>query len=227
MTSETEGALVYIFDASYNLVCGATGAAVLEPGTYLVCVGNGAVGDIYVQVTRTEISADCEHVYYYMNCTLCGAVNPHFEYNLMVAGSNKVICNEYHLVDTTGHGNPYQFTTFTLTEGGTYKFTSDKLVGFTIFTTEVSTEGADWTAGTGASWGVYIAGDEATLEAGTYNIGLIFVDGEGEYTINIDKVVEEQPPVDEPADEPELNFFQKILAWFMELIQKLLAIFKR
>ena len=227
MTSETEGALVYIFDTSYNLVCGATGAAVLEPGTYLVCVGNGAVGDIYVQVTRTEISADCEHVYYYMNCTLCGAVNPHFEYNLMVAGSNKVICNEYHLVDTTGHGNPYQFTTFTLTEGGTYKFTSDKLVGFTIFTTEVSTEGADWTAGTGASWGVYIAGDEATLEAGTYYIGLIFVDGVGEYTINIDKVVEEQPPVDEPADEPELNFFQKILAWFMELIQKILAIFKR
>ena len=227
MTSETEGALVYIFDASYNLVCGATGAAVLEPGTYLVCVGNGAVGDIYVQVTRTEISADCEHVYYYMTCSLCGAVNPHFEHNLMVAGSNKVICNEYHLVDTTGHGNPYQFTTFTLTEGGKYKFTSDKLVGFTIFTTEVSTEGADWTAGTGASWGVYIAGDEATLEAGTYYIGLIFVDGEGEYTINIDKVVEEQPPVDEPADEPELNFFQKILAWFMELIQKLLAIFKR
>ena len=229
MTSETEGALVYIFDASYNLVCGGTGAAVLEPGTYLVCVGNGAVGDIYVQVTRTEISADCEHVYYYMTCSLCGAVNPYFEYNLMVAGSNKVICNEYHLVDTTGHGNPYQFTTFTLTEGGKYKFTSDKLVGFTIFTTEVNTEGADWTAGTGASWSQFIAGDEATLEAGTYYIGLIFVDGEGEYTINIDKVVEEEPPVEEPTEDPapELNFFQKILAWFMELIQKLLAIFKR
>ena len=229
MTSETEGALVYIFDASYNLVCGGTGAAVLEPGTYLVCVGNGAVGDIYVQVTRTEISADCEHVYYYMTCSLCGAVNPHFEHNLMVAGSNKVICNEYHLVDTTGHGNPYQFTTFTLTEGGKYKFTSDKLVGFTIFTTEVNTEGADWTAGTGASWSQFIAGDEATLEAGTYYIGLIFVDGEGEYTINIDKVVEEEPPVEEPTEDPapELNFFEKIIAWFMELIQKLLAIFKR
>ena len=48
---------------------------------------------------------------------------------------------------------------------------------------------------------------------------------------------EEQPPVEgptedpkpeEPKDEaPELNFFQKILAFFMDLINKLLAIFKK
>ena len=226
MTSDDATALVFIFDAELNLLCGGTGAAVLEPGTYLVCVGNAQIGDIYVQVTMTEIPTDCEHVYVYMNCSICGAPNPYFEHNLMVAGPNKVICNEYHLVDTAGHGNPYQFTTFTITEGGTYKFTSDKLVGFTIFTTEINAEGADWTTGTGLSWTQYIAGDEAKLEAGTYYVGLIFVDGVGEYTINIDKVAEEQPPVEEPH-EPELNFFQKIIAWFMELIQKIIAIFKK
>ena len=41
-----------------------------------------------------------------------------------------------------------------------------------------------------------------------------------------------EPPVEDPKDpepqpEPELNFFQKIIAWFMDLIQKLLAIFKK
>ena len=48
---------------------------------------------------------------------------------------------------------------------------------------------------------------------------------------------EEQPPVEGPTDDPkpeepkdeapELNFFQKILAFFMDLINKLLAIFKK
>ena len=260
MTSEDTTALMYIFDTSYNLLCGATGAAVLEPGTYLVCVGNAQVGDIYVTVTKTEISAECEHVYVYMNCSLCGAANPYFEHNLMATGVNKVICNEYHLVDETGHGNPYQFTLFTIEEDGLYRFTSDKLVGFTIFTTEVNTEGADWTAGTGASWGQYIAGNEAELKAGTYYIGLIFVDGVGEYEITIEKIVHEhefvdgecacgekdpnwEPPVEDPVDpqppvdeepkdevkeeEKELNFFEKILAWFMDLINKFLAIFKK
>ena len=152
--SETENALVYIFNVDFSMPGGAlTSAAVLEPGTYLICVGNGAVGDIYVTVTKTDIPTVCEHVYVYMNCSLCGEDNPFYEHNFMVVGTNKVICNEYHLVDYKGHGNPYQFTTFTVTEDGHYKFTSDKLIGFTIFTTEVNAEGADWTAGTGASWG--------------------------------------------------------------------------
>ncbi|MBR2381098.1 MAG: hypothetical protein IKA84_01215, partial [Clostridia bacterium] len=39
---------------------------------------------------------------------------------------------------------------------------------------------------------------------------------------------ETDPNYVEPVEpQEELNFFQKILAWFMELIRKLLAIFKR
>ena len=185
-TSETENALVFIFDASFNILCGGTGAAVLEPGTYLICVGNGAVGDIYVQVTKTEIPTECEHNWVYMNCTLCGAANPNFAHNLLVVGENKVVCNEYHLVDTTGHGNPYQFTLLTVAEDGLYIFTCDKLIGVTIFTTEINDPKADFTAGTGTSWTVYEAG-KAELKAGTYYIGFIYVDGVGEYTVNIEK----------------------------------------
>ena len=262
--SETENALVYIFNSDFSMHGGAlTSAAVLEPGNYLICVGNGVVGDIYVTVTKSEVPTTCEHVYVYMNCKLCGAPNPYFAYNLMVVGTNKVVCNEYHLVDTTGHGNPYQFTTFTVTEDGHYKFSvaDGKIVGFTIFTTEVSAEGADWTAGTGASWGEYIAGTEADLKAGTYYVGMIFVDGVGEYSITLELV----PPhthtwseatCTKPAKcecgetkgealghdykdgvctrcegaDPnyvEPNFFQKIIAWFMDLIQKILGVFKK
>jgi hypothetical protein len=143
----------------------------------------------------------------------------------MVVGTNNVVCNQYHLVDTTGHGNPYQFTTYTVTEAGHYKFTSDKVVGLTLFTTEISAEGADWTVGTGASWGQYITGNEIDLQPGTYYIGIIFVEGEGEYEITLEKVVEEPTQPEQPEEEP--NFFQKIIAWFMELIQKILAIFKK
>jgi hypothetical protein len=225
--SETENALVYIFNADFSMPGGAlTSAAVLEPGTYLICVGNGVVGDIYVTVTKSELPTVCEHVYVYMNCSLCGEPNPYFAHNILVVGTNKVVCNEYHLVDTTGHGNPYQFTVFTVTEDGHYKFTSDKLIGFTIFTTELNAEGADWTPGTGASWGQYIAGNEVDLKAGTYNIGMIFVDGVGEYEVTLEKVTPSAPVVEEEPEE-ELNWFQKIIAWFMELINKLLALFKK
>ena len=167
------------------------------------------------------------HYYVYNACYFCQAANPDFKYNFMVVGTNNVVCNQYHLVDTTGHGNPYQFTTFTVTEAGHYKFTSDKLVGLTLFTTEINSEGADFTAGTGASWAQYITGNEIDLQPGTYYIGIIFVEGEGEYEITLEKVVEEPTEPEQPTEQPELNFFQKIIAWFMELIQKILAIFKK
>ena len=141
-------------------------------------------GDTY---TGDEVAAT-GHLYYYNICLNCLGPNPYFEDNFMVAGTNKVVCNEYHLVDTEGHGFPYQFTLFTITEDGVYNFSSDKLVGFTIFTIEVSTEGSDWTTG-GASWSEYIVGNQAELKAGTYYIGLIYFEGVGEYEITIEKEV--------------------------------------
>jgi hypothetical protein len=167
----------------------------------------------------TEIPTDCEHVYKYMNCSICGAPNPYFEYNLMVAGPNKVVCNEYHLVDTTGHGNPYQFTTFTVTEAGHYKFTSNKDVGLTLFTTEITAPDADFTPNTGASWGQFIAGNEIDLQPGTYYIGIIFTEGVGEYEITPEKVEPEQP-------EAELGFFAQIWAKIVAFFASIVDFFK-
>ena len=167
--------------------------------------------------------------YVYNACYFCQAANPDFKYNFMVVGTNNVVCNHYHLVDTTGHGNPYQFTTFTVTEAGHYKFTSDKLVGLTLFTTEINSEGADFTAGTGASWAQYITGNEIDLQPGTYYIGIIFVDGEGEYEITLEKVEPTEEP-EQPTEEPEeLGFFAqiwaKIVAFFASIVEFFKGIF--
>ena len=51
-------------------------------------------------------------------------------------------------------------------------------------------------------------------------LGHTFVDGECECGAKDPEYVAPQP-------EPELNFFQKIIAWFMDLINKLLGIFKK
>ncbi len=71
------GALVYIFDAEYNSVCGYTGTAVLEAGTYLICIGNGAVGEMNVAVTKTAIEVPHEHEFVEGKCE-CGEIDPDY-----------------------------------------------------------------------------------------------------------------------------------------------------
>lgn len=215
------------YDADYNQVLGASWYnfvetpkfVELEAGYYYV--GVYGAGEYTVTVNKYIDPATCEHVYFYTNCTRCGIANPFFKANLMVVGKNQVICNEYHLVDTTGHGNPYQFTTFTVTEAGHYKFTSNKDVGLTLFTTEITAPDADFTPNTGASWGQFIAGNEIDLQPGTYYIGIIFTEGEGEYEITLEKV--------EPAQEEELGFFAqiwaKIVAFFASIVEFFKGIF--
>ena len=61
------GALVFIFDAELNLLCGGTGTATLEAGTYLICIGNGMVGELNVAVTKTALPH--EHVWSDATCT--------------------------------------------------------------------------------------------------------------------------------------------------------------
>ena len=203
------------------------------------------------------------HAYFYNVCLTCGEANPHFIYNFTTVGENKLVCNEYHLVDTDTHKCPYQFTLVTIPEDGLYIFTADATkLGVFIYTIEINTEGADFSVG-GASWAAVTFG-QAELKAGQYYLGFIFYQGVGEYDLTITKheheFVEgncacgaEDPnyvaphehnfvegkcecgetdpdyvaPVEPVEPQEELNFFQKILAWFMELIQKLLAIFKR
>ncbi len=66
-------------------------------------------------------------------------------------------------------------------------------------------------------------------------LGHTYVDGKCACGAEDPDYVAPQPPVDEPTEEPkdegkeeekELNFFEKILAWFMDLINKFLALFK-
>ena len=95
------GALVFIFDAELNLLCGGTGTATLEAGTYLICIGNGLVGELNVAVTKTALPhehvwseatctepAKCEcgetqgealdHTFAEGLCTVCGAEDPDY-----------------------------------------------------------------------------------------------------------------------------------------------------
>ncbi len=150
-------------------------------------------------------------------CGVCYALNPDFKANLIVEGENTVTVDQYHLVDFTGHGHPYQFTYMTITKPGKYYLTSDKPITFYVFADEVNSESADFTAGTGASWNTFtIVGELAgqiisvDLEPGTYYIGMIYMGGGlsntdytqdyGEYKVNLIHIHEwSEPTCTEPA----------------------------
>ena len=115
-------------------------------------------------------------------CSVCYAPNPDFIVNTIdVTKENKLICNKYHLVGDLG---PYEFITFKVENAGHYKFVGTGMA-FTIYTISTEAPGADFTAGTGASWVQYVF-TEADLEPGTYWVGIVFFLGEGEYTLNVE-----------------------------------------
>ena len=126
-------------------------------------------------------------------CYVCYGANPDFIANNVVAGENKVVVNEHHLVANGEgeHGFPYEFPFFVVTEAGHYTFTSDKPISVFIYTTEVSTEGADWTTG-GAAWNAFVL-TEADLQPGTYYIGFIYISGVGEYNVTVTRTDIEVP----------------------------------
>ena len=115
-------------------------------------------------------------------CSVCYAPNPDFIVNTIdVTKENKLICNKYHLVGDLG---PYEFLTVNIENAGHYKFVGTGLA-FTIYTISADAPGADFTAGTGASWAQYVF-TEADLEPGTYWVGIVFFAGEGEYTVTVE-----------------------------------------
>ena len=90
-----EGVTIFIFDANLNLLCGGTGAANLEAGYYLICIGGYAAGEYNVAVTKNAWD------------------------NTLALGANKVyvdgsILNAYEL--------PITWATFTVTEKANYSF---------------------------------------------------------------------------------------------------------
>ncbi len=80
----------------------------------------------------------------------------------------------------------YHISMVTIPADGHYKITAGNLPVY-IFTTEVTTEGADWTAGTGASWAAYDIDGEAYLKAGYYYIGIYYLNTleSSELTVNV------------------------------------------
>ena len=100
----SDSALVFIFDAQLNLLCGGTGSATLEAGMYLICIGNGKIGEINVAVAKT--AAPHEHVWVDATCTaaktcsVCGETEgdplPHTE---EVVPGKAATCTETGLTD--------------------------------------------------------------------------------------------------------------------------------
>ena len=202
--------------------------------------------------TKTEKVATVAHKYdtYKSICEVCYAANPDFIKSTIVVGeTNTVKCNKYNFVGDLG---PYEFLTVNISEAGHYKFVGEGLL-FTIYTISTETEGADFTAGTGASWKTWVL-TEADLQPGTYWIGIVFTGGEGEYTVTVEQSaivpphthnfvegkcecgesdpnyippVEEKPVDPQPEPQPELNFFQKIWQAILAFFQKILGMFKK
>ena len=135
------------------------------------------------KVAQEEVAAlGHEFDTYKSICSVCYAPNPDYIVNTIdVTKENKLICNKYHLVGDLG---PYEFITFEIENAGHYKFVGAGLA-FTIYTIPTEAPGADFTAGTGASWAQYVF-TEADLEPGTYWIGLVYFFGEGEYTVTVE-----------------------------------------
>ena len=131
-------------------------------------------------IADADVEAALGHSFEGSICKVCLAANPDYITNEIKVGDNSFVCNEHHLVGDLG---PYEFITIEITEAGLYDFAGTGLA-FTIFTTPIGSEGADFTAGTGASWATYVFGS-AQLEAGTYYVGINYLAGVGEYTATV------------------------------------------
>ncbi len=206
-------------------------------------VGNGGIADLEAGVTY-HILVGKEGITgeFTVKVSLGGEV---VEKNSLALGDNHYIVTDA-LISAKA-----EYLYLTITEPGTYVFTGGNPMKIYVWTIPVEDlEGGALTGTTPFIWNVDVMlgeGAEGVApsfevkldKAGTYWVGFNydFIGEDREFDINISlKAEDEQPPVDdepteEPKDEapvaPEMNFFQKIIAWFMDLIQKLLAMFKK
>ena len=114
------GALAYIFDANLGLVS-ATGAANLEAGAYLICLGNGLVGEFNVAVTKSAWV------------------------NALALGDNKIL-----ITDTTDNGYGYYivWVPFEVTEKANYTFGGEGLAVLVFDAAYGAVEGTELEVGT-------------------------------------------------------------------------------
>ena len=177
-------------------VCGFTGAAELEPGTYYVCLGNEDVRGEHT-VTVEKVGAD--------------VVLP--QKNTMVVGDNHYVITD----DLKAVG--FEFITIEIAQPGTYVITGGapmKVYMWTIpgFMGDVN---FGWNIDANSETGFADSFEVTLTEAGTYWVGFNyeFVEEEREFDINISL---------KPAAQPTL--IEMIISWIINLIQMILGWFK-
>ena len=191
-------------------------------------VGNGGVADLEAGVTyhillgKEGITGE-----FTVNVSVGGVVA---EKNTMVVGENHYVITDALL------GVGYEFLTIEITEPGTYIIEGGapmKVYFFTVLAADVvETSPFGWNVDAMEESGFATSFEVTLSEAGTYMMGFnyeyVTEESPREYDINISLKAEEPPVDNPPAEEPaEMNFFQKIIAWLMDLINKLLAIFNK
>ena len=162
-------ALIYASDYTTNL-CGYTGAADLEAGTYYVCVGGGAIGMFNVTVTKTAIEEQPGEG------GEGGEVTPPAHVNSLTVGDTNKIVVSGDVQNAAGL--PIEWVSFTADEKAHYEFIGDTGVACLIFDTNY----ALLCAGTG----------KADLEAGTYLI-CVGNGAVGEFNVAVTKSAIEEP----------------------------------
>ena len=115
-----KGALAYIFTADGGLVS-ATGAANLEAGNYLICVGNGLVGEFNVAVTKSAWV------------------------NALAVGDNKIL-----ITDALDNGAGYYivWVPFEVTEKDNYTFGGEGILALVYDSAYAAVSGTELDVGT-------------------------------------------------------------------------------
>ena len=185
-------------------LCGWTGAAQLEPGTYYVCVGkDGKTGEFTVKAEAVgEVAAT----------------------NTIVVGANTYVLN------APRQALGYEWMYLTVEKDGTYAFSGLSPLTFFIWPDYPNQATVD--ANAAYVWNVdnvtydLLDGFTVDLVAGTYLIGVRF-DGDaetvavGEYNYSITAV---EPQPEQP--EVELNLFQQIMKAITDFFAQLVAWFE-
>ncbi|MBQ8414778.1 MAG: hypothetical protein IJX58_06015 [Clostridia bacterium] len=137
------GALAMIFSADGTaLLCGGTGKANLEAGNYLICVGNGAVGEFNVAVTKSAWV------------------------NTLVIGANKLLITDALSND---YGYYIVWAPFEVTEKANYTFTGEGILALVYDSAYAAVTGTELDAGTYYVCVAFTAGP-ATAGVATVNV---------------------------------------------------------
>ena len=117
----SNGALAFIFTPEYGLVS-ATGAANLEAGNYIICLGNGLVGEFNVAVTKSA----------WVNALAVGA-------------GNKILITD---AQDNGYGYYITWVTFEVTEKANYTFTGEGILALVYDSAYAAVTGTELEPGT-------------------------------------------------------------------------------